>query len=403
VNYSSKKKASAFSWISISINLLSFVCVAGILWIGGFESIPMILSVALIVASIITAKWVLKMHYAEIRDAVLAERQNILLAQEEEKSKSILGLDSLCVDVLPVWSRQIDLARTHTEESTVALANRFVSLSQGMEKAVKLSQGVEHGESHDLVELLNGCHSELDSVIASMRSALDGKQALLHEVRELSHHTDSLKMMATHVGEIAAQTNLLALNAAIEAARAGEVGRGFAVVADEVRKLSNMSAESGKKISQVVETVNKAITTTLQASEEYARQDAVMVRNSEQVIANVLNKFENAAKTLDNSAEVLRQESLVIGGEIAEVLVALQFQDRVSQMLTHVRSDLRKLVQYLESHEQILAQGKKPEQIDARVWLNELSRTYTMPEQKHAHDGTDPGAATNKSDDITFF
>jgi methyl-accepting chemotaxis protein len=404
LNYSGNTgKASTFGRVSVSIYLFSFVCAASIVGIGEFKPVSALLAAALIIVSIILVKWLVKAHHAEIRDAIRVEHQRNLHAQDEEKLKSINGLDGLCVDVLPVWSRQIDMARTHTEESAIALANRFVSLSQGLEKATKLSQGAGDSEGHDLVELLKGCHSELDSVITSMRSALAGKQTLLHEVQELSHHTESLKTMATHVGEIAAQTNLLALNAAIEAARAGEVGRGFAVVADEVRKLSNMSAESGKKITQVVETVNKAITTTLQASEAYARQDAVMVSDSERVIAQVLNKFESAAKGLDNSAEVLRQESQVIGVEIAEVLVALQFQDRVSQMLTHVRNDLGKLVQRLESHDRIVAQGKKPEQIDARVWLDELSKTYTMPEQKHAHNGTYSGAATNKSDDITFF
>lgn len=404
MNYSSnKEKTYAFGAVSVLIYSLAFVGAAGVLVVGGFELTPMILAVALVAASIFLAVWTAKKHSAEIQAAIMAEHQRMLIVQSEDKFKRITGLDDLCLDVLPVWSRQIDMARTHTEDSTIALSNRFVTLSQGLEKATKLSQGSGHSEEQDLVELLKGCHSDLDSVITSMRSALDGKQSLLHEVHELSHHTESLKTMAKNVGEIAAQTNLLALNAAIEAARAGDVGRGFAVVADEVRKLSTMSAETGKKIAQVVETVNRAITTTLQASQEYARQDSVMVSNSEQVIAEVLNKFENAAKGLDNSAEVLREESQVIGGEIAEVLVALQFQDRVNQMLMHVRNDLGKLVNHLQTQQSELAQGNRIGPIEVTTWLNDLTNTYTMPEQHHAHSGLNPGAASSKTDDITFF
>jgi methyl-accepting chemotaxis protein len=210
--------------------------------------------------------------------------------------------------------------------------------------------------------------------------------------------------MVKDVGKIAGQTNLLALNAAIEAARAGEVGRGFAVVADEVRKLSTMSAESGKKISDVIATVNQAISTTIKASEDFARQDAAMVSSSEQTIAQVLNKFEHAATGLDNSAEVLRHESQLIGAEVSDVLVALQFQDRVSQVLIHVRNDLEKLESNLMSYEQNIAKGELPSPFDARSWLGELSKTYTMPEQHAAHGGNSQHAvASSAAPEITFF
>lgn len=360
---------------------------------------PVILAALLLVGAQLAAWSINARHRAALHDALQTSRD--IRMDEQGSAQGVSGLDELCVQLLPVWYRQIDLAREHTEESAINLAGRFSNLSQGLDKAVRLSQGGH--ESASLVELLKGCHLELHSVIASMQEALDGKQVLLREVETLSHMTDSLRTMAIDVGKIAGQTNLLALNAAIEAARAGEVGRGFAVVADEVRKLSTLSAESGKKIAETVETVNNAIASTLLASQQYARQDAAMVSNSEQIIANVLQKFEHAATVLDQSAEVLRNESQLIGAEVSDVLVSLQFQDRVSQMLTHVRNDLEKLENHLVSFEKERASGHRHGTIDARAWLGDLSRTYTMPEQYAAHSGNAGTAAANQETEITFF
>jgi methyl-accepting chemotaxis protein len=54
------------------------------------------------------------------------------------------------------------------------------------------------------------------------------------------------------IEQISFQTNILSLNAAVEAASAGEFGKGFAVVAQEVRNLASRSAETTKRIKELV-------------------------------------------------------------------------------------------------------------------------------------------------------
>lgn len=315
------------------------------------------------------------------------------------------GLDQLCKGVLPVWSGEVEIARSHTEKSINDLAARFAALSQRLETAVTASQSAtEGGETKGIVALLKDSQTDLNSIIASLRSALKEKEALLHEVHALSRFTEELKEMAKNVGLIAQQTNLLALNAAIEAARAGVVGRGFAVVASEVRKLAQLSAETGKKITDTVETVNNAIASTLKVSHQYAEQDTQMAANSERVIENVLAQFGATATGLNDSADVLRRESQLIQGEISDVLVALQFQDRVSQVLTHVRNDLDKLNQTLDESGRELGRGIMPQPIDTAAWLDALARTNSMPEQYAMHGGSSAQAQAQASaSEITFF
>jgi methyl-accepting chemotaxis protein len=316
-----------------------------------------------------------------------------------QQSHEIQGLDRLCTGVLPVWSGQIEMARTHTEESITELAVRFANLSQRLEAAVSASHG---GGGGNMVALFERSHDELNSIVASMRSALDSKAAMLREINDLAKFTGELQKMAEDVGNIASQTNLLALNAAIEAARAGEAGRGFAVVADEVRKLSSLSGDTGKKIVTMVGTIGEAITSTLSVSEQYTRQDEKMASTSSEVIESVLSNLRSAADHLGDSTETLRRAGHEIGGEISEVLVALQFQDRVSQVLVHVRNDLGRLEQRLHDGANEISQGRSPQPLDTDAWLADLAKTYTMKEQVDVHGGKS-GATAQAESEITFF
>jgi methyl-accepting chemotaxis protein len=307
------------------------------------------------------------------------------------------GLDQLCLQVLPIWSGQLDLVRSHTEEAVVSLANRFSTISDRLQSSISQSQ--HSAGDNSLISLLQESQSDLDSIIVALREAFTIRENLLAEVSALAGHTEALQRMAKDVGDIAKQTNLLALNAAIEAARAGEVGRGFAVVADEVRKLSTLSGETGKKIGETVDTVNHAIGDTLKVSRQYAEQDEALISKSSTVIEQVVSRFSSAATALADSSAELRQESQSVGVEIADVLVALQFQDRVSQVLSHVNADIEKLRHNIDDGNREVADGTP---IDAAQWLEELSQTYTMPEQHAVHSGSSaPSQGGNTG--ITFF
>jgi methyl-accepting chemotaxis protein len=84
------------------------------------------------------------------------------------------------------------------------------------------------------------------------------------------------------------------------------------------------------------------------------------------------------------------------------VLVALQFQDRVSQILDQATSDMGRLITHLEESIALHARGIKSEAIDAGVWLEGLRRTYTTAEQMDNHQGARSQAHGGDSV-ITFF
>ncbi|WP_426099798.1 methyl-accepting chemotaxis protein [Pseudomonas sp. PSPC3-3] len=309
------------------------------------------------------------------------------------------GLADVCLSVLPIWSRQIEAARLISETSILKLSERFGTLSSNISNSVASNGGQD--ASQQLVDLLEVGQHDLNSIVLALRAALSNKENELKEVMQLSGFTEQLQQMAKFVGDIASQTNLLALNAAIEAARAGEAGRGFAVVADEVRKLSSMSGETGRKISETVNTVNAAIARTVQMSRHHAEQDTLTLADSERVVSQVIEHFRGTAQTIVRNSHDLQQQSANVADEIAQVLVALQFQDRVSQMLTLITRDLGKLEQQLDERQASSLSGHALTPMASDRWLQELSTAYTMPEQHAIHGGNTHAKAD--ASEITFF
>lgn len=112
----------------------------------------------------------------------------------------------------------------------------------------------------------------------------------------------------------------------------------------------------------------------------------------------LVRHFSSLAERLHKQAEegnASPQEQAQIAAAINELLVHLQFQDRVNQILGHVRSDMLKLGGQLAEPESV------SELPSREVWLAELQGTYTTLEQQALHPDV-PAPAANSSQ-VTFF
>jgi methyl-accepting chemotaxis protein len=365
---------------------------AAVLFTGGVTPTTLALGTAQAVLAVGLGFW--QLRRAQARQAAHAQGQPLSHPLSSGRDEA---LEALCVAVLPVWSEQIEAARAHTEQEIVSLTSRFAELADRIHSVA----GNDQGSGDRLVNLMASSQNQLDGILQSLREALSSKGALLTEVNGLAGLTEQLKSMAKDVGDVARQTNLLALNAAIEAARAGEAGRGFAVVADEVRKLSTLSGDTGQKIGETVETVNGAIARTLELSQRHAERDTGTLNQSGETIEQVIGAFGGTTRDVVERSDTLAENATAVGGAIAEVLVALQFQDRVSQMLGHIRDDQARLERLVIERRALAASGQPLPRLDTQGWLAELARTYTMAEQVAVHQGKRPAAAADS--DITFF
>ena len=323
--------------------------------------------------------------------------------QRLQAERQVPGLQHACDSAVPLWTGHIDTARSQTEDAITSLTARFSALVARLESAVYASQSTSGnmGDSGALQALFADSRKELTEVVHSLRQVLAAKDAMFRKIAELGEFVDELQEMAQAVAVIASQTNLLALNAAIEAARAGEAGRGFAVVADEVRKLSTMSGETGQSIGVKVQSIGAAITETISMAKATEQQDANVVNDADGAIQSVLARLEDAASGLSHSAEILQRESAGIRDEITDILVSLQFQDRVSQILAAVTDTMSHFKQDLDEQCGLLRHGDEVSGVNVDVLMEKMQKSYTTSEQRLIHSGQSAGSAGD--DEITFF
>jgi methyl-accepting chemotaxis protein len=311
--------------------------------------------------------------------------------------------NALSEHIAPLWARHLETVRTQTEKSGTELAERFSLINDKLEAANTAATGaagdMETGGA--LQALIRDADGRLSGMVQALDSALRGKDRMLEQINGLGNFAVDLKTMASEVAEIAWRTNLLALNAAIEAARAGEAGRGFSVVAEEVRRLSQMSGETGKRIGENVEVIARALTSTIRMAGESAKQDQALVANGQDTVRDVLASFRDASEQLRTASATLLRESQGVQQDVGQVLVELQFHDRVTQILGQVTGDMRRYEAMLASRRQELEAGNTPEEIDVEAWLGEMETSYTTLEQRVNHGGAQGGGP--KASEITFF
>ena len=345
--------------------------------------------------------------------------------EQEKQARALAGtleLRNLIVQIIEIWQPQSASIKAQIEKAGMQVIDHFSLMIKEFDSAGfgGVSGHADSSREETTISLLTMCEKELLPVLNSLELIIKSKDHLLDSVNALVRETVELKEMAAQVGQIAAQTNLLAINAAIEAARAGNAGRGFAVVAGEVRKLSQLSAETGKHIGDRVNQISIIMATTLNSAKQAAETDKKVIEHTGGVVGNVLTQV----RSLGGAVEEMREHGNTIRVAVEEVMVTLQYQDRVSQIIDVISNDMVRLKNLMEStaqelpsmdewveggqssfkrHRGILKAG--PARSDAaQIQVEELqpkavrsNRTSKAPAAKKSPTKTD------ESSDVTFF
>ncbi|QDX92240.1 methyl-accepting chemotaxis protein [Brevibacillus laterosporus] len=224
---------------------------------------------------------------------------------------------------ITVSSEQLNVSTSQTSTASEHIAANAQEVAEGTEYQVQLVE--------EATESLNKMAQKTNVVITSQvasvgeavgyasQKSMEGNQAieaavcqmqsihrvisnLEHAIQGLNKRSSEIEQIVDVISEIGKQTNLLALNATIEAARAGEHGRGFIVVADEVRKLAEQSANSAKRIGELINAIQDETAHAVHSMQRTTNE----VTNGATAVGEVGKLFEEIQTSVDEVANQIK-------------------------------------------------------------------------------------------------
>lgn len=145
--------------------------------------------------------------------------------------------------------------------------------------------------SGQLTASISEIHHQAATSTRISHAAVASAEQANASIQSLSEVVEKIGSVVGLISQIASQTNLLALNATIEAARAGEAGRGFAVVASEVKMLATQTSKATEEIAKQIAVI-----------EEATRRSVGEIAGTSKTIAEIAAVAESVAAAVDEQA-----------------------------------------------------------------------------------------------------
>ena len=182
--------------------------------------------------------------------------------------------------------------------------------------------------------------------ISKINELQDNSLRISSSFAQMKGQVDRINGMLNDISNITRQTDLLSLNAAIEAARAGEAGRGFAVVADEVRKLAGHTGEFNSEIRKTLNAILKSMLDVDDSVTKASEIDLSIAENSQSNLSSLSNELINLSSAARHHSHHITEVTEEIHKLTMEGVMAVQFEDIVTQMMDRILDKTLSLSQF---------------------------------------------------------
>lgn len=257
------------------------------------------------------------------------ERVRELLEQAKKSGQAVLEQSEESKRNAEQTHAQISLQEMEVNSIVTAITEMSATASEVANTASNAATNADAAS-----DSIKGTESDVSLATNEITTLSHEMATATDAVKAVSMRSEDIRKILDVISAIADQTNLLALNAAIEAARAGEHGRGFSVVADEVRALASKTADSVDEISQVISSLQKEVSTTVNLIEQgtekaqtaAAKSNAAFIKMKETVsqiseVTQHIIQIAAAAEEQSQVSEELNKNMVIVGDATKEVLI----------------------------------------------------------------------------------
>lgn len=185
--------------------------------------------------------------------------------------------------------------------------------------------------------------------VAKMSQLQSTSHGIAKSFEEMQEKASRINRSLNDIAGITKQTDLLALNAAIEAARAGEAGRGFAVVADEVRTLAARTSEFNVDIRNGLAEILHSLETVGLRISDAASIDMSIADKSQAILQDLGNELLELTGKARQHSDRITAVTEQMHGLTQEGVMAIQFEDIVTQMMTRISQRTHNVGDYMHA------------------------------------------------------
>lgn len=209
--------------------------------------------------------------------------------------------------------------------------------------------GARDHEEVSLQRFFDETNTLITEFASKMTHLKETSQGIASSFDQMQAQVTRISGSLNDIAGITKQTDLLALNAAIEAARAGEAGRGFAVVADEVRNLAARTGEFNVDIRNGLSEILDSLREVGNRISDTANIDMSIADKSRAMLNELGGELlELTAKAREHSAHITAVTEQM-HGLTQEGVMAMQFEDIVSQMMERVGQRTTNVGEYMHA------------------------------------------------------